>query len=67
MGLMAKQTVRVCYSMDALDLMPRAKANPDRRGDGYETDKYWMVKWDGNFGFTPYAKCWIAEVRNTAE
>ena len=59
---MAKQTIRVCFSIEALGIMPSATL--ERRGDGYETPTYWMVKWDGNFGFTPYAKCYIAKAPN---
>lgn len=59
---MARATIRVCYSNDGLDIIP--KANPKRVGDGYETKTYWMVKWDGCLGFTPYAKLYIAKAED---
>lgn len=59
---MPKKTVRVCYSMEALDIIPNAK--PERLGDGYETKRYWMVKWDNCKSYQAYAKCYISEARN---
>lgn len=56
---MARATIRVCYSNEALLVIPSATLT--RIGDGYETPTYWMVKWDGCLGFTPYAKCYIAK------
>ena len=56
---MAKATIRVCFSIEALDIIPHSV--PERTGDGYETKTYWMVKWDDCISFQAYAKCYIAK------
>lgn len=62
---MATRELKRCkWSAYALELNIPKNTSKDREGECYETPSYMMVKWKGNFGFTPYAKSFIEIIPN---